>query len=238
MNREIVLDLETTGTDPRKGDRIVEIGCVELIDHLPTGQTYHQYVNPERKVSIGAYNVHKIENEFLKTCPTFKDIAGEFLNFIQDSALVIHNAPFDVGFIQEELKRIGQDPRYALRNPIVDTLMLARKKFPRSMNNLNALCSRYKIPIDSRKDKHGALIDSEILAKVYVELLGVKQQAMTFNLEQHGVVQNVSEFSSSLNTDAIKIHTVELTQSSIQQHCKILKNNVNEPIWDKFEESN
>jgi DNA polymerase-3 subunit epsilon len=172
MLREIVLDTETTGTDHAKGDRIIEIGCVELLNHIPTGRTYHVYINPEFPVHPGAFAVHGLSNEFLADKPVFAAIADEFNEFIRDGRLVIHNAAFDIGFINAEFSRTGH-PQIDLVD-VVDTLVMARRKHPGAANNLDALCSRYGID-NSKRTKHGALLDSEILAEVYIELIGGRQ---------------------------------------------------------------
>ena len=170
--REIVLDTETTGFDPETGDRIVEIGAVELKGHMPTGNTYHQYINPEREIDAGALEVHGISNDFLADKPVFARIAEEFLEFIAGAELVIHNAAFDVGFIEYELQLLGHSTqRLADLCTVVDTLKLARDKHPGQKNNLDALCKRYEID-NSRRSLHGALLDSEILADVYLAMTG------------------------------------------------------------------
>ena len=170
--REIVLDTETTGFEPSEGDRIVEIGAVELFNHLPTGRTYHQYINPERNMPEAAFNVHGLSEEFLSNKPLFKDIAQDFIDFIKDSKLVIHNASFDIKFLNAELKWVN---RPALpNNQAIDTLAIARRKFPGSPASLDALCRRFGIDNSSRT-LHGALLDSEILAEVYLELVGGRQ---------------------------------------------------------------
>ena len=170
--REIVLDTETTGLDPFTGDRLVEIGCVELVNRFPTGKTFHYYVNPERDMPAAAYAVHGLSEEFLKDKPRFADIADDFLTFIGDAPLVIHNAAFDLAFLNAELKRLG---RSVLGNDrLFDTLMLARRKHPGGSNRLDDLCARYGID-NSRRTKHGALLDAEILAEVYLELIDARQ---------------------------------------------------------------
>jgi len=171
--REIVLDTETTGFDPTEGDRIVEIGALELINHVPTGKTYHQYINPERAMPADAFAVHGLGDDFLRPQPVFAAIAQEFLDFVGDDALVIHNAAFDMKFLKFELSRANKP---ALpRNPVVDTLMLARRKFPGAQASLDALCRRYGID-NSNRTLHGALLDSELLAEVYLELMGGRQR--------------------------------------------------------------
>ena len=170
--REIVLDTETTGFEPSEGDRIVEIGAVELFNHLPTGRTYHQYINPKRNMPEAAFNVHGLSEEFLSDKPVFKDIAQEFIDFIKDSKLVIHNASFDMKFLNAELGWVNR-PALPVHQAI-DTLAIARRKFPGSPASLDALCRRFGIDNSSRT-LHGALLDSEILAEVYLELVGGRQ---------------------------------------------------------------
>ena len=170
--REIVLDTETTGLDPLSGDRIVEIGCVELWNHVATGKTYHQYINPERDMPIEAFNVHGLSEEFLSDKPKFREIAKDFLGFIRDSKLVIHNAAFDMKFINAELKWLKLPP--LPKDQAIDTLMIARKRFPGAQASLDSLCRKFGIDNSSRT-LHGALLDSEILAEVYLELTGGRQ---------------------------------------------------------------
>lgn len=171
--REIVLDTETTGFDPASGDRIVEIGCIELIDHLPTGADYHVYINPERDMPAEAERIHGLSMEFLSDKPVFADIAADFLAFIGDAPLVIHNAAFDMKFLNAELSRLGYDTLPDAR--AIDTLAMAKVKYPGSRYSLDELCRRFSIDATSRT-KHGALIDSDLLAQVYLELLGGRQK--------------------------------------------------------------
>jgi DNA polymerase III subunit epsilon len=178
MLREIVLDTETTGTEARGGDRLIEIGAVELLNHIPTGRTFHRYCNPQRPVSEGAFAVHGLSDAFLADKPTFAEIAGALLAFLGDGRLVIHNAPFDVGFLNMEYARLGDGaPPPIQLEAVVDTLPMARRKHPGAANNLDALCARYGID-NARRTKHGALLDAQILAEVYVELLGGKQTSL------------------------------------------------------------
>jgi DNA polymerase-3 subunit epsilon len=170
--REIVLDTETTGLDPFDGHRIVEIGAVELWHQIPTGRTYHQYINPERPMPQEAFEVHGLGDDFLVSQPVFTAIVAQFVDFVQDSKLIIHNASFDMRFLNAELEWAGFRP--IPTEQAVDTLMLARKKFPGSPASLDALCRRFGID-NSMREKHGALLDSEILAEVYLELIGGKQ---------------------------------------------------------------
>lgn len=170
--REIVLDTETTGFEPETGDRIVEIGGVELDNHLPTGRTYHQYINPERSMPKSAFEVHGLGDEFLRDKPVFKAIARDFLDFVGDAKLVIHNASFDMKFLTHELRWAGHPP--IPMEQAIDTLAIARRKFPGAPATLDALCRRFGID-NSVREKHGALLDSELLAEVYLELIGGRQ---------------------------------------------------------------
>ncbi len=173
--REIVLDTETTGMDPVKGDKLVEIGCVELLNHIPTGKHYHVYINPEREIPPEATAVHGITNEFVKDKPTFGEIVGDFTNFIGQDRLVIHNADFDTKFLNVELRTFGY-PSLDNRR-VLDTLRMAREKFPGSPASLDALCRRFNVD-NSGRTFHGALLDSQLLAEVYLELLGGRQQGL------------------------------------------------------------
>jgi DNA polymerase-3 subunit epsilon len=179
MNREIVLDTETTGLSPATGDRVVEIGCVELINHIPTGKHLHLYLNPERSMPEEAFRVHGLSDDFLRDKPKFVDKAGDFVDFIQDSTLVIHNAPFDMGFLNAELERVR---RPSLRNAVIDTVMVARDRHPGARVSLDALCKHYGID-NSRRTLHGALLDAEILAEVYLELIGGRQVGLALVAE-------------------------------------------------------
>ncbi|MCA6123338.1 DNA polymerase III subunit epsilon [Bradyrhizobium sp. WSM 1704] len=173
--REIVLDTETTGLDPLRGDRLVEIGCVEIFNRMPTGQTYHVYINPERDMPAEAFAVHGLSTEFLASKPLFAEVVDEFLAFIGDTPLVIHNASFDIAFINAELDRIKRAT--IPKDRLVDTLLLARRKHPGVSNRLDDLCSRYAID-NSRRTKHGALLDAELLAEVYIDLIGARQSQL------------------------------------------------------------
>lgn len=170
--REIVFDTETTGLDPAQGDRLVEIGCIELVNRFPTGQTFHSYFNPERDMPEAAFGVHGLSADFLKDKPLFVHRVDELIMFIGDAPLVAHNAMFDLAFLNAELERAGRSA--VNRERLVDTLMLARRKHPGSSNRLDDLCARYRIDA-SRRVKHGALLDAELLAEVYVELIGARQ---------------------------------------------------------------
>ena len=173
--REIVLDTETTGLDPASGHRVVEVGCIELVNRFPSGKTFHRYLNPERDMPSEAFAVHGLSGEFLKDKPSFSAIADELVSFIGEVPLVAHNAAFDFGFLNAELERAGKTP--VARERMVDTLLLARRRHPAGPNGLDHLCARYGID-NSRRTKHGALLDAEILAEVYIELIGGRQASL------------------------------------------------------------
>ncbi|MDJ0950034.1 MAG: DNA polymerase III subunit epsilon [Alphaproteobacteria bacterium] len=173
--REIVLDTETTGLSPHDGHRIVEIGCLELINHVPTGREFHTYVNPERDMPIEAYRVHGLSDEFLRQHPVFADVVEGFLAFVGEAIFVIHNAEFDIGFLNAELARLER-PAIAISRAI-DTIHLARRRYPGAQASLDALCRRFDIDLSGR-EKHGALVDCTLLAQVYLELLGGKQPSL------------------------------------------------------------
>ncbi|ATQ44637.1 DNA polymerase III subunit epsilon [Caulobacter mirabilis] len=180
MARHLVLDTETTGLDPRTGHRLIEIACVEVIDFIPTNRSFHEYVHPDREIDADAERVHGISLAFLKDKPRFHEIVDKFLDFVGDDPIVAHNAPFDRSFVNAELQRLGRTPPPDDR--WIDTLALAKKKFPGMYNSLDALCKRMKISLASR-DKHGALIDAELLAAVYLELQGGKERALDLTVE-------------------------------------------------------
>ena len=228
-NREIVLDTETTGLEHEGGDRIVEIGCVELINHIPTGNTYHVYINPEtQKMSPDAVRISGITDDFLKDKPTFGEIADEFLNFVGDGVLVIHNAAFDISFLNSELGRLNK-PLFKLEDAI-DTLDLAHRKFPGAAANLDALCRRFEIDASSRDEHHGALIDSLLLADVYMELLGGKQSGLAF-----GSDENTSEAMTIMHDtkQSRQKRTFKPSEEEIAAHNEFLKS-MESPIWNKI----
>lgn len=178
--REIVLDTETTGLDPKGGDRLVEIGGIELLNGIPTGRIYHQYINPDRTMPMEAFRVHGISDEMLRDKPRFHEVAEGFRTFVDDAVLVIHNADFDIGFLNMELGRCGLPAIEP--DKVIDSLKLARRKHPAGPNSLDALCSRYRID-NSARTKHGALLDAELLAEVYMELMGGRQAALVLGGE-------------------------------------------------------
>lgn len=176
--RQIVLDTETTGLSPDEGHRLVEVGCLEVFNHVATGNVFHRYINPERDMPEGAFRVHGLSAEFLSDKPKFAEVVDEFLEFIGDAELVIHNAGFDMTFLNAELKWVGRPPIASSR--AVDTLMIARKRFPGAQNSLDALCRRFNID-NSGRVKHGALLDAELLAEVYLELMGGRQPGLVLD---------------------------------------------------------
>jgi DNA polymerase III subunit epsilon len=182
--REIILDTETTGLDPLRGDRLVEIGCVEIFNRMPTGQTFHRHLNPEREMPAEAFAVHGLSTAFLADKPLFSGVVEDFLAFIADAPLVIHNASFDIAFINAELDRLNRPP--IARERLIDTLLLARRKHPGVSNRLDDLCSRYAID-NSRRTKHGALLDAELLAEVYIDLIGARQPQLILATESSDI---------------------------------------------------
>ena len=176
--REIIFDTETTGLDPLAGDRLVEIGCIELVNRFPTGKTFHFYFNPERDMPETAFKIHGLSIEFLKDKPLFAEKADDLIAFLGDAQLVAHNAMFDLGFLNAELERIGR--AVVSRERMIDTLLLARRKHPGGSNRLDDLCQRYQID-NSRRTKHGALLDAELLAEIYVELIGARQASLVLS---------------------------------------------------------
>ncbi len=176
--RQIVLDTETTGLSPQEGHRLVELGCIEVMNHVPTGNVFHRYINPERDMPEGAFKVHGLSSEFLSDKPKFAEIADEFLAFIAEDELVIHNAAFDMAFLNYELKLVSRPPIAARR--AIDTLTIARQRFPGAQNSLDALCKRFDID-NSGRVKHGALLDAELLAEVYLELMGGRQPTLVLD---------------------------------------------------------
>lgn len=228
--REIVLDTETTGLDPFTGDRIVEIGALELFNHLPTGSTFHKYINPERDMPAEAFAVHGLSNEFLADKPLFSEVVREFQEFVQDDTLIIHNAPFDMKFLNAELKKI--DKPLLKFDRVIDSLMLARKKHPAGPNSLDALCRRYRID-NSMRDIHGALLDSELLAGVYLELIGGRQRSLTL-----AVQEKKKETVEISETRVGKIRSIELpprlTDEEKVTHKSLVETFGSESLWSEF----
>ncbi|WP_421761785.1 DNA polymerase III subunit epsilon [Devosia sp.] len=227
-NREIVLDTETTGLSPLTGDRVVEIGCVELINHIPTGRHFHVYLNPERSMPEEAFRVHGLSNEFLANKPKFAAEADRFLDFIEDSTLVIHNAPFDMGFLDAELERSG---RKRLKNPVIDTVMLARTVHPGARVSLDALCKHYGIDT-SKRTLHGALLDSEILADVYLELIGGRQVGLALVAETHIEAGITIEIAPARQRPAPL--PSRLTQAELAAHASLVGTLGADALWQSY----
>ncbi|MGD1881395.1 MAG: DNA polymerase III subunit epsilon [Paracoccaceae bacterium] len=224
--REVVLDTETTGLDPETGDRIVEIGAVELIGHVATGKTYHQYINPERAMSEDAFAVHGLGDDFLRDKPTFAQIGEDFLTFIGDAKLVIHNAAFDMKFLNAELKWMNA-PQLPIERA-VDTLVIARRKFPGSPASLDALCRRFNID-NSARTLHGALLDSEILAEVYLELIGGRQP--DFALSVRDASAKGPEAENWTPTPRPNTLKSRLTSSEKSAHDQFIKKLGDQVLW-------
>jgi len=220
--RQVVLDTETTGLSPKQGHRIIEIGCVEMIKRRLTGRRYQQYVNPEREVERGAYQVHGLSNDFLCDKPTFKEIAEEFLQFIQGAELIIHNAPFDMGFLNSELSLMPRSAGKILEHSaVLDTLVMARKMHPGQKNNLDALCKRYSVDNTSR-ELHGALLDAKILALVYLAMTG--GQKLLFGDITSSDTQATAEEAEILRSAPRKpLAVIMATASEIEAHDKYFK---------------
>lgn len=222
--REIALDTETTGLSHKDGHRITEIGCVELMHRIPTGRTFHCYINPERDVSPGASAISGLTYDFLKDFPTFAAISKEFYEFIQEATLVIHNAPFDIGFINAEFSRLNL-PLLNLTDAI-DTVYLSRKKFPGQPANLDALCKRFNIDL-SKRTKHGALVDAQLLTEVYIELTGGRQAEM-FKQEQPDQLNVIA-----LNKPFREPRVFASNENEMQEHAEFLKL-LKDPLWEKL----
>lgn len=226
MIRQVILDTETTGLSPLQGHRLIEIGCVEMIHRRLTGKTYHVYLQPDREIDPGAIQVHGITNAFLEGKPRFKEIAEDFKSFINNAELIIHNAPFDVGFIENEFTLLGDNSWNKLENycQIIDTLVMARKKHPGQRNNLDALCKRYGVD-NGHREKHGALLDAEILASVYLAMTGGQN---TLSLEE--VSYNYSTHQNIEMPDKLEIRDIPVllaTADELLAHEKFLEEIVN-----------
>ena len=220
--KEIVLDTETTGLSVKEGHRIVEIGCIELDDLIPTKNKFHCYLNPERKVSAKALETHGYTDEFLSTQKKFSDVAEEFLNFISGKRLIIHNAEFDISHLNNELKIINKN---SIKNEIVDTLILARDKYPGSSISLDALCKRYKID-NSKRDKHTALIDCDLLSKVYINLIDQKEPTLDFKNKE------ISEVKTNNNKVSYFKKIIKPTVEELKLHSNYLKSDLKKNFFN------
>ena len=231
--REICLDTETTGLDPKDGHKIIEIACFELINKVKTGKVFHSFVNPLRDVPHEAFLIHGISTEFLKDKPTFDLIADKFLDFIGDDILVIHNASFDIKFLNFELNFLRKKTLEMSR--VVDSLMLARKKFPGGQNSLDALCKRFNLDL-SKREKHGAMIDTELLCDVYIELMGGAQEGFGFdNIKKNEASKNnqiIDLVVPKNNKKIIADRNFELTSEELKMHEEFINKNFKTTFWN------
>ena len=214
---EIIIDTETTGLSPEK-DRIVEIACVELNNYIPTKNIFHTFINPETKVSQDAFRVHGYSDEFLSTKPKFREVVQNFINFIKNKKLIIHNADFDLGFLNNEFKRLNLKP--ILKSDVIDTLQIARSKFPGTGNSLDALCRRFKINNEAR-EKHSALLDCHLLSKVYIELIDKKEMTLDLTSNNTAIDEKIK-----LNNENRKGVIMQVSTEQIEEYKKFLKKNV------------
>ena len=239
MVREIILDTETTGLNPLDGHKIIEIGAIELIDYVKTGRYFHSYINPERDIPEASQKIHNISNEMVRDKPVFKEIIQEFLNFIKFDSIVIHNAEFDLGFLNYELNCHGSS---AIKNNIVDTLLLAKSKYPGSSVSLDSLCKRFNIDLKTREDEgHGALVDCYLLSDVYLEILGGKQPNLNFKndnkknaglneIQENGVFFRKRKIMSRLNKNTLLNH-----QEFIKEiNCEDIWSNPHRNLFSKL----
>ena len=223
--REIIIDTETTGLDYKKGDKIIEVACVELLNHVATNNHLQFYCSTDRTITKEAMKIHGLSNTFLNEFPTFRENAQNLLNFIKDDMLIIHNADFDLGFINNELKLSGFMP---LKNKFVDTVLLARKKLNTRIANLDYLCRRFSIDLSSRKI-HGALLDCRLLSEVYLELLGGRQITLTLTDKPHN--KPTPDYEN--NTNENKVHQIQISSEEIKQHKEFIAGLKN-PLWRKI----
>lgn len=224
--REICFDTETTGTSAEYGDRIIEIGALELVDHVPTGRTFHEYINPEREVPAEAIAIHGITNEQLANKPKFYEIAQKWIDFVgDDGVFVAHNAPFDMGFINMELKKCGYKT-YDDKDRVIDTLIIARKKFPGQHNSLDALCKRFEVD-DSARTFHGALLDAQLLAEVYYKLLYGDGSQGLFAAENN---IKINKIKTNNKVNIIK-RNFDISAEEMAEHRAFLEKNIKNPLW-------
>lgn len=229
--RELVLDTETTGFDPLDGDRIVEIGAVELFNHMPTGEVYHVYINPERSMPQSAFEVHGLGDDFLRDKPVFRDVAQSFLDFVRDDKMVIHNASFDMKFLNHELKTLGL--KTLPNTQAIDTLEIARRKFPGSPASLDALCRRFGVD-NSAREKHGALLDSEILAEVYLQLIGGQQPGLELagaGRSKTGASGSSQDWRPSARPTALPSR---ITDDEAAAHAAFVEKLGDDAVWSKL----
>lgn len=240
VKRQVILDTETTGISTAEDHRIIEIGCVEMVNRRLTGQTFHQYINPHREIDAGAIEVHGITNEFLADKPSFEDIAEDFLQFIEGAELIIHNAPFDVGFIDHELKKLSaENRRVNTLCTVLDTLKMARDKHPGQKNNLDALCKRYDVD-NSNRELHGALLDAEILADVYLAMTGGQVSMLLATNEEEAVTSTTSGSEAEEVIATVKSRNLKVIRASEEELAaheamleKVQKSSGGECVWLK-----
>ena len=227
--REICFDTETTGLDPKSGDRITEIGCVEIVDRKITGNTFREIINPDRKNSLESIQITGLTDEILKDKPFFSEIVDNFLEFIGDSQLVAHNAGFDIAFVNYELSLLGKEP---LKNSVVDSLNLAKIKFPGKKNNLDVLCERFNID-NSRRDKHGALLDAELLAEVYLCLTQEEQSQFFKHKEEIQQIIDIRTLLQSINhNQKLPSRNFKITEDEEKEHASFVEKNIKNSIWN------
>ena len=227
--REIVLDTETTGLDPLRGDRLVEIGCVEIFNRMPTGQAFHRHINPERDMPAEAFAVHGLSREFLLDKPLFAEVVEDFLAFIGDAPLIIHNASFDISFINAEMDRIKLPA--ITRERLVDTLLLARRKHPGVSNRLDDLCSRYAID-NSRRTKHGALLDAELLAEVYIDLIGARQSQLILASDIR--ISHAAGPADAPRRQRLLPLAPRVTEADRTEHWEFVATLGDKPVWHDY----
>jgi DNA polymerase-3 subunit epsilon len=231
MSRQIVLDTETTGLEPSQGHRVIEIGCVELINRRLTGNNYHQYLQPDREIDEGALQVHGISNEFLKDKPRFNDIVDDLMSYLKGAELVIHNAPFDVGFLNHELNSVAEGlGTIADHCTVIDTLVMARKMHPGQKNNLDALCKRYDVN-NTQRDLHGALLDAEILSEVYLRMTG-GQVGLALDSEQSTEKEDGAATVSRISADRPPLRVVCANKHELSAHADFLKKMGDACLWN------
>jgi DNA polymerase-3 subunit epsilon len=230
MNRQIVLDTETTGLEPEQGHRIIEIGCVEMIDRRLTGNNFHQYLQPDREIDAGAIEVHGITNEFLADKPHFNDVAADFIDYVRGVELIIHNAPFDVGFLNHELGLMGHPSTLDEVCAVTDTLLMAKKMHPGQRNSLDALCKRYDID-NSHRELHGALLDAEILAEVYLMMTGGQAALMLDMQAGHEDGESGGNGIRRLPSAREPLRVVWASDAELEAHRKLLERMGEACLW-------
>lgn len=235
--RQIILDTETTGLEPKQGHRIIEIGCVELVNRRKTERVFHQYLNPERDVEDGAYEVHGLSNDFLADKPLFSDIAQELIDFMRDSEVIIHNAPFDIAFIDSELKRLGKQwGRMENYCRVIDSLQMARELHPGQKNSLDALCARYEVD-NSRRDLHGALLDAQILLDVFLAMTGGQASLLPDEADPGHV--SIANTNNRIDADRKPFKIIEPSPEELQAHRERLEKleeiSADGCIWNRIE---